>query len=199
MARVNIDDDLESQSEFWRLLPLVGNDRDIALGKLVRFLRLAQYAFGRGQGLGREALENDGLGSMIGSGWATPFAAGGYQVKDAEERFAWYAQKVAAAKNGGRPRKPDPDKTPPQEACVNRESDSANRKPDSGLRNIDSANRNEPDDIPPVPVPVLAPVQKQISHTHAREAPPDDGFDQDRSQKDFEACEKVWLETVRSL
>lgn len=94
MARINIDDDLESQDQFWNLLGLVP-DRDAALGKLVRFFRLAQKAWGKGDIVTREELESKGLVCMIDSGWAV-LEVGGYQALGAKNHFAWYRQRVEA-------------------------------------------------------------------------------------------------------
>lgn len=98
---MNIEDDIESREEFWKLLPLVGNYRDAALGKLVRFFRLAQRHFGQGTPIPREELDQQGLLSMIESGWAKPLG-NGYQTLGAERQFAWYAQKVEAGKRRGK-------------------------------------------------------------------------------------------------
>jgi hypothetical protein len=115
MARINFDDNVESQSEFWKLLPLVGGDRDVALGKLVRFFRLAQAKFGRGEPLSKEELHQEGLEMMIESGWAKPICPSshspadnqptGYQAKGANKHFEWYQQKKEAAKLGGEARR----------------------------------------------------------------------------------------------
>lgn len=97
MARINFDDDIESKKEFWKLLPLVGNDRDVALGKLVRFFRLAQRAYGEDRPIDKVELEDESLIVMIDSGWAIPFE-GGYRGKGCDDHFAWYRQRVDAGK-----------------------------------------------------------------------------------------------------
>lgn len=107
MARINFDDDVESQPEFWRLLPLVGGDRDVALGKLVRFFRLAQAKWGRGQALTQTEIEDEGLGALIKSGWALPFKDG-FTVLGAEKHFGWYKQRVESSVAGGRARSAAP-------------------------------------------------------------------------------------------
>lgn len=112
MARINFDDDVESQDEFWRLLPLVGGDRDKALGKLVRFFRIAQKRFGHNEVISKEELESQGLAEMIQSGWAVE-VGDGYQTKGAAKYFAWYRQKVEAGKKGGRPKQPDDNREEP--------------------------------------------------------------------------------------
>lgn len=108
MARINIQDDIESHSEFWRLLPLVGGDRDVALGKLVRFFRIAQKAYGIGQPIEETELAAQGLLSMIESAWAVPADGGGYRCKGDEKHFGWYRQKVASSVAGGRARSAAP-------------------------------------------------------------------------------------------
>lgn len=100
MARINFDDDVETQEEFWNLLRLVSGDRDSALGKLVRFFRLAQKRFGHGEAITEGELEQHGLRCMIESGWAVPID-GGFRSKGAAKYFAWYVQKIDAGKRGG--------------------------------------------------------------------------------------------------
>lgn len=101
MARINIDDDLETKKEFWKLLPLLGGDRDLALGKLVRFFRVAQTYYGRSEDIPERDLIDDGLECMILSGWAVPIAANAdlYQVANPETHFGWYRQKKEAGKS----------------------------------------------------------------------------------------------------
>lgn len=129
MARVNIDDDVEAKEEFWKLLSIV-KDRDAALGKLVRFFRIAQSRFGKGTVMTTEELDEAGLRCMIESGWAVEKGKG-YKAKGAEHYFAWYKQKLQAGSKGGRPK----------------------AKQDN--RPVISGNRNEPDENPLVPVPAL--------------------------------------------
>lgn len=96
MGRINIDDDIESRDQFWRLMSLV-NDRDACLGKLVRFFRLAQKRFGRSEPLSEKDLSESGLTCMIESGWAIP-CEGGFQALGADKQFAWLAQRAAAGR-----------------------------------------------------------------------------------------------------
>lgn len=133
--RVNLDDDIESMSEFWRLLPLVNGDREKALGKLVLGLRLALEFYGRAVPVPLTRIQEEGLADLVESGWFLPLD-GGYQFADAEERFAWYRQKVEAGKKGGRPAGPT----------------SANRP-------VSTANLPVPAVNPLVPVPAPALVQ----------------------------------------
>lgn len=98
MARINFDDDIESQDEFWNLMPLVSGDRDRALGMIVRFFRFAQDRFGECRVVTEAELTQRGLGVMIQSGWAVPNGDAGYQAKDAEDRFGWYLQRKTAGK-----------------------------------------------------------------------------------------------------
>lgn len=96
MARINFDDDVESQEEFWALLNIIG-DRDACLGKLLRFFRLCQSRYGRGESVSQQTIEDHGLNSMLQSGWAIPFKEG-FQAKGAEKHFAWYEQRCIASK-----------------------------------------------------------------------------------------------------
>lgn len=100
LAQICIDDSIESREEFWKLLPLVKGDRDLAMGKLVRFFRLAQLRYGKDLPVTREDLEGHGLEMMIDSGWALPID-GGFQAYGADKRFAWYRQKLIASEKGG--------------------------------------------------------------------------------------------------
>lgn len=152
MARINFEDDVEAQDEFWTLLPLLGGDRERALGKLLRFFRLAQKAWGYDQPMTAEELQEKGFSDMIESGWAVP-VAGGFHSLGADKHFAWYRQKVEAGKMGGRPKKEEAD-------------------PDSGEnRSVLPDNRSGPPANPlalaPVPAPVPVPVQKK-ENTSAR-------------------------------
>lgn len=117
MARVNIEDDLESHQEFWNLVQLAGGDRDRALGMLVRFFRIAQKAFGRDTLIAPNELERAGLASMIESGWAIAVAEG-YEAKGAEKQFEWYRQRVSAGRTRSSGARDDHGryvKTPPAE------------------------------------------------------------------------------------
>lgn len=98
MPRINIEDDIESRDQFWRLLPLVGGDRDKALGALLRFFRLAIQHYGRGEPMTEATLHEHGLSPMIQAGWAVP-VEGGYQALGARKQFGWYRQRVEAGKS----------------------------------------------------------------------------------------------------
>ena len=104
MARINFQDDVEAQDEFWVLLGLAGNDRDKALGKLIRFFRLAQRAFGYDEPMTEASLIAKGLQDMIESGWAVA-VQGGFHALGAEKHFAWYRQSVQRAIKGGQANK----------------------------------------------------------------------------------------------
>lgn len=99
MARINIEDDIESRQEFWRLFEVV-KDRDKCLGMLVRFFRLAQKHFGKVGPITFDELEAQGLAPMVEAGWAVA-CGDGYQALGAEKQFAWYRDQVAASKLGG--------------------------------------------------------------------------------------------------
>jgi hypothetical protein len=101
--RIDIDDNLETQEEFWALLGLLNGDRDRALGQLVRFFRIAQAAFVANRPITEEELVAVNLAGMIQSGWAVPIA-GGFRAKGAEKHFAWLKQRAEASAAGGRAR-----------------------------------------------------------------------------------------------
>lgn len=98
MARINIEDDLESREQFWKLMSIYG-DRDKCLGLLVRFFRLAQHRFGRREILTEKDLVDHGLTDMISSGWATP-VEGGFEAIGSEKQFSWYRQKCDNGQHG---------------------------------------------------------------------------------------------------
>jgi len=100
MARINFEDDVESRSEFWKLLKLTNGDRDIALGRLVRFFRLAQKAYGHDQVLTEAILKEEDLLDMIQSGWVITVGEG-YRAIGAATQFEWYREKVLNGKKGG--------------------------------------------------------------------------------------------------
>lgn len=100
MARINFDDDVESKEAFWKLLSLVGGNRDDALGKLVRFFRIAQKRFGEGIAISETDLKEVGLECMIQSGWAVPWNDG-YQAPNCEKHFDWYRVMKDGARIGG--------------------------------------------------------------------------------------------------
>lgn len=101
MARINFEDDIEAQDEFWTLLRILGGDRDTTLGKLVRFFRVAQEAYGYDEPMSEDLLRSRGFGDMITSGWATP-VENGYQALGAQKHFDWYRQRVEAGKKRGK-------------------------------------------------------------------------------------------------
>jgi hypothetical protein len=97
VARINFDDDVEKQEEFWALLERVKGDRDVALGKLLRFFRVAQEAYGYDRPMTREDLDAKGLSVMVDVGWAVA-VEGGYQAKGASDHFGWYRANVVNGK-----------------------------------------------------------------------------------------------------
>lgn len=103
MARINIDDSLEMQEEFWLLLEAMNGDRDKALGQLVRFFRIAQAAFSKQIPIAESEIKGAKLDAMIASGWAVP-VSGGFESKGAEKHFAWLRQRIEAGVAGGRAR-----------------------------------------------------------------------------------------------
>lgn len=151
MARINIEDDLESHDEFFALvgllLPRVGGDihlaRDVALGSLNRFFRLAQKWFQKPEDfpavtgtIPPEELKAARLECMIESGWAVLSGVGGvnYQVKNANKHFQWLVTAKENGKKGGRPPKraepePEPDGNPDEPEETGRLPDETGRVP----------------------------------------------------------------------
>lgn len=173
MARINFDDNVESQPEFKRLVGLCAS-WDEALGMLVRFFRLAQQAYGRGQGVTAETLETEGLGAMLKSGWAIPFSGDTFQAKGAEKHFAWYVQKIEAGKKGGRP--------------VNREVSENNRTVSAANRSTVPANPLSLA-LAPALSPALAPVIKK-ENAEKIAAP---------LQAQVAACAQTWGQTLTHM
>lgn len=97
MARVVFEDSVETKKEFWALLGMLAGDRDLALGKLVRFFRIAQDAFSKGRPMTASELADEGLTAMIESGWAKPIA-GGFEGMGCKKHAAWLLQRVEAGK-----------------------------------------------------------------------------------------------------
>jgi len=159
MARINFEDDVEAQDEFWRLLELIGGDRDKALGRLLRFFRIAQKAWGRGEPMSGDDLRSKGFSDMIESGWAVPFDEG-FHALGAKKHFEWYRQKVEAAKKGGEARS--------EKFGFGRNVPIGSRsgaETDFRQAELDSASPLAP--VPaPVPALALSPVQK--TNTNAR-------------------------------
>lgn len=146
MARINIDDDVESRPEFRRLHKLLGYDDDKALGMLVRFWRLAQDYWGEHKLVPLEEIENWEFQPIIDSRWGMVKPEGVYAI-GAEERFAWYRQKCDASKKGVEARQ----KKREEQATIDVDQPDVNRK-----LTADTVPVN-----PLVPVPVLAPVPAQ--------------------------------------
>lgn len=103
MARINVDDDVESRDEYKKLRKLLGGDDDRAMGMLIRFWRLAQKHWAEGDLVPMDAMEFGDLQPIMESRWGIQRESGVYAV-GAEERFAWYRNQVAAASAGGRAR-----------------------------------------------------------------------------------------------
>lgn len=97
MARINVDDGLESRPEYRKLLKLHDGDDDRALGMLVRFWRLAQKYWGDGELVPAEDIQDWGFEYIIESKWGVLKERGVYAI-GSEERFAWYRQKCEAGK-----------------------------------------------------------------------------------------------------
>lgn len=100
VARINVESDLESHEGFWSVLAAVGGDREKALGRCVRFFRLAQSCYGKGEPMTEATLRTQGLECMVTPDWVRE-VPGGYEVVQAEKHFGWYKQKRTAARAGG--------------------------------------------------------------------------------------------------
>lgn len=184
MARINIDDDVESRPEYRRLLKLVNYDDDKALGLLVRFWRVAQRFWGKNQLVPLEEIENWDFHLIIESRWGIVREDGVYAI-DSEERFAWYRQACEAGKKGGRPRKVED----------NPRLNSENPPVSSGNPTVsaDNPTLNSENLLVPAPAPVLAPVPDIFSLSEERE------FEREKNSKikDTEFVDKNNWESVR--
>lgn len=176
MARINIDDDVESRPEYRRLHKILGYDDNQALGMLVRFWRLAQGYWGEYRLVPLEEIENWELQAIIDSRWGIVKPEGVYAI-GAEERFAWYRQKCDASKKGGRPKQPDKTEPPqnptsdkPEETGTKPELTGAEPEDEKTEPRIDSVNPLVPV-LVPVPVPVLA--LSQIQNSIGAASPPE--------------------------
>lgn len=104
MARINVDDGLDSDQRFKALVRRLGGDDEKALGKVVLFWKLAQKHWGDEKALVPEP--EFALGDwqqLLDVGLAERRDSGIY-ARGAEERFAWYLEqcrknrKLAAAR-----------------------------------------------------------------------------------------------------
>lgn len=100
MARINVDDDVESHPEYRKLHTLVGDD-DRALGMLVRFWRVAQKFWGRHELVPASEINRWGFEPLVQAGWAVETPEG-YKARGAEEKFGWYRDKKAQSSEGGK-------------------------------------------------------------------------------------------------
>lgn len=100
LARICVEDDVESRFEFKKLVRLLNGDDDRALGMLVRFWRIAQKHWGRGRLIPPEELSASELQPILDSGWGVLQPEGVYAI-GSERQFAWYHQRVVAATKGG--------------------------------------------------------------------------------------------------
>lgn len=101
MARLNLEDDIQSDIRFRRLVRMVG-DEDKALGMLCRFWRLAQLAWGNNRGLmSCEDFALEGFEKILESGLAEQRDDGIY-ARGSEDRFDWYFQKCQAGRRSAK-------------------------------------------------------------------------------------------------
>ena len=101
MARLNIEDTIDADPRFRRLVRLLNGNDNEALGLLIRFWRLAQKYWGEGEHLvPEEEFRLDGFEPILKSGLAEK-RSGGIYARGSEERFAWYRQRKEASVRGG--------------------------------------------------------------------------------------------------
>jgi hypothetical protein len=151
VARINIEDDIESQKEFGRLARMLDGDLDLALGKLVRFFRAAQDHYCDGTPMTAEELGLDGLSCMIESGWALPTEDGCFQVRNPEKHFDWIRQKKEAARAGGLARSNSPrDSSGKFQSETSRNP--AGHQPDAGINPAGHQPASSPPTPPPPPI-----------------------------------------------
>lgn len=100
MARINFDDDVESKSEFWKLITHHNGDRLRALGELVVLFRLCQEYYKHDENITRGLLVEKDLEHMIKCGWVVE-TDNSYQVKNPDKHFSWLKQKIDAGRRGG--------------------------------------------------------------------------------------------------
>lgn len=103
MARINFDDDVESKHEYKKLLKSLGGDDWKALGACVSLFRLCQKYYAKDFPLTEEIIRANDLWIMVETGWLVPCKTyeKAFQVENPEKHFAWYKQKIAAARKGG--------------------------------------------------------------------------------------------------
>lgn len=128
MPRVNFEDSVESDQRFW-LLAAELNSKDIiqgadqARGMLIRWWRLAQNFYAKDARLvPKDVFKNGGFQILEKVGFAVVQKKGVY-AKGAKKHFAWYAQRVDAARKSATQRKGK---------SVRRARKSVERKQDSG-------------------------------------------------------------------
>lgn len=175
MARINFEDDLESDYRFKRLVRIVG-DEDKAFGILYRFWKIAQKFWGDDMSLMPESEFNlEGFTPVLEAGLAEVRSNGIY-AKGSEERFAWYLQKCRASKLGVAART---EKSSRLTGTESRSTETERRSTGS------SPTVNPPSPAPvPVPVPVLSPAPDQIKENIKL------------NSSDVEVCVKDWIGTL---
>jgi hypothetical protein len=150
MARITMEDDIESRPEHKRLVKILGNE-DQALGMLSRFRRLAQDYWGQHELVPLEEIENWDFQPIVDCGWGI-LKEGGVEAKFSQELFGWYRQKCDASKKGVEARQ---NKTPGQPEPIP-------GQPELGVRSTETITVSAP--VTPLalaPVPSLSPTQIQ--------------------------------------
>jgi hypothetical protein len=175
MARINIEDELESDFRFKRLVRLVG-DEDKAIGLIYRFWRIAQKLWGDEMSLIlEEEFHAEGFAPILSAGLAEVRDNGVY-AKGSEDRFAWYLQKCRASKIAASVRT---EKKSRSIGTKSRSTGNESRCTGDESRSIETDSRSTETCAPvnplapalaPAPVPALAPaLAPALSKIHKEE------------------------------
>lgn len=156
VARINFEDNVEAQPEFWKLLRLLNGNRREAIGLLVLFFRIAQKAWAYDEPMTEDELRSNDMAEVIESGWAVPIE-GGYQALGAAKHFDWYRQKVTAGRRGGRPLD-NRTVNAANRTVIENENRSVNERIPNGNRTgaVREPGRDSANPLSPAPVPAPA-------------------------------------------
>lgn len=133
MARVNVDDKIQSDPRFKAVARKMGSEIT-ALGMLVRFWQIAQDYWGKEMSLMPESIfKLEGLDDSLIEFDLAERREDGIYARGSEERFNWYLQKCRASRKASEARSEEnwsPGKPKHAKTCspVNRSSDSGKPK-----------------------------------------------------------------------
>jgi len=155
VARINIDDGIESRPEYKKLLKLCGGCHWKTMGMLVDFWRIAQKYWAEGNLVPQGEIDFAELQPVVDARWGLPREGNGdigiYAI-GSEERFAWLIQKQEAGRKGGL-----------------KKAENKAKKPSGGLAGASVAvaetKRGPSGAYPLVLSPSPSPSQKQIQGT----------------------------------